>query len=75
MKEKYVDMTDVIGHLAIEYNLPYLNFDDFVILAKRVVKIYNLEAQSRQIPFSTLCSYITSYVDTPWGRKALRELI
>ncbi len=71
---QYVDMTDVIGTIAIEYNLPYMRFEKFVELGKHVKRVYNLDTQANTILCSELCEYIAKYIQTPFGAKVAHEL-
>ncbi len=73
-KYDYVDMTDVIGTLAIEHGLPYMRFDKLVELGKYTALVYGLNKEGTRIPFAVLCEYIEKYIATPFGAKVAREL-
>lgn len=70
-----VDMKDVLGDLAYEYNLPYLRFDELVLLGKCAVNVYGLEDRSKRITFAELCECISKYVESPFGNKVLRQIL
>ncbi len=74
MQEKYVNLEDVVGYIAVEYNLPPMRGEDFITLCKRCVQVYQLENKARKITFDMMCQYLAMYVATPWGRKAIRDL-
>ncbi len=71
---KYVLMSDVIGSLAEEYAIPILSFDNLVLLGQRTVHIYNLDHRAKTIKFAVLCEYITMFIQTPFGKRLLKEL-
>lgn len=71
---KYVDMSDVIGELAIDYNIPYLTFESFIELGKRVARIYDLCDHGKKITFHEMCEYINIFIRTPFGKKVLDDI-
>jgi len=71
---KWVYLEDVIGPLAEEYGLPYISFDNLVILGKRAMRVYHQEEQGRKITFEMMCKYINDYISTPFGLNSLRRL-
>jgi len=70
----YVDMQQVIGSLAIDYNIPHMEYEDLITLGVYAVRVYNLEQFAKQIPFADLCEYITGFIKTPFGNKILKQL-
>ena len=75
MSGLYVNMNDVIGDLALEYGIPVIPFEDLVALGKRVVLIYNLDSKAKRITFDTICYYIRLFISTPFGKKALYDIV
>ncbi len=75
MNTRYVRFEDVIGHLAMDYGWPLLKFEDLVLLGQRAVKVYGLEGKYKTITFEVMCYYITLYINTPFGKKTLMDLI
>lgn len=75
MYDKYVNMEQVIGNIAIEYNIPLLKFDELVYLCKKTVIVFNLDQQAKKIPFTTLCDYVKLFIQTPFGKKILEQII
>lgn len=74
-ENRFVDMTHVIGQLAVDYGVPVMQFDQLVELGKRAVIVYGLQPQAKSIPFADLCAYIIAFINTPFGRKALQEAL
>lgn len=71
----YVDMTDVIGNLAYEHGIPTISFDDLIKLGQRVVIVYGLDHLAKRITFDVMCTYIAKYIQTPFGRKVLDDIV
>ncbi len=74
MKDKLVDLEEVVGSLALEYGTPYITFDDLIEIGKKAMRVYGLEEEGRRITFEDMCKCITDYVKTPFGMKCLKEL-
>ena len=70
-----VNMEDVLGNLAIDYNIPYLTFNQLVTLGMRTAHACNLDWKAKKIPFAELCDHIQSFVQTPFGQKVLRDIL
>lgn len=73
-KNLYVNFDNVVGHLAAEYGIPFISFDNLVLLGQRAVIVYNLDSQAKRITFDTMCCYISKFISTPFGAKQLYEL-
>lgn len=74
MYKQYVNMQDILGSLAIDYNIPILELDNLIILAQRTVIVYNLDKYSKQITVAELFDYIKLFVQTPFGNTLLKNL-
>lgn len=74
INNKYIQMHQVIGDLAFDYNIPLLRFEDLVELGKRTVTVYKLDKYATKIPFADLCEYISMFVKTPFGENLVKKL-
>lgn len=72
MDTRFVKLEDVIGVWAQEYGVPSISFDDLIVLGKRAIRAYNI--QEPHISFDNMCKYIVQYIQTPFGKRALKEL-
>ncbi len=70
----YVNMDHVLGDLAYEYGIPYMQFKDLVLLGQHAVRVYNLHPANR-ISFDCLCTHIRLFICTPFGRKVMHEIV
>ncbi len=69
-----VDMTDVIGNLALDYNLPYMSLENLVELGKHTKRVYKLDDSAKTISVEQFFEYIAKFVQTPFGNKVYRSL-
>ena len=74
-QDLYVNMQDVIGDLAHEHGIPIISFDNLVKLGQRVVIIYGLDHLAKRITFDVMCSYIAKYIQTPFGKQVLEDIL
>lgn len=70
-----VDMEWALQETAIDYRLPYLEFDKFVQLACRVIKVYDISDKGKTKTFPLVCEKMKEFIKTPFGKQALKEIL
>lgn len=74
-KDMYVDMTDVLGQLAIDMRIPYLTFEQLVHIGQKAVIVYKLDFKAKKITFAEMSDVIKQYLSTPFGKAVLKKML
>lgn len=66
------NLDDWLIDIEMQYGIPALSLDEFIILGQRVMNIYSLSAKNST--FEDVCSYMYEYVQTDIGKRILSKL-